>query len=340
MAVTLLRQNDPRWAAYPFCPGGTLATHGCGPTSMAMALGMSTPIPEADFLTNNGYASSQYGTDHDGVIAGIKASGYNCWYSGMSLNGVMVSRYFDTLIDHVNGGKVAILIMGGPQSAGGPCRTDYWCQAGHFVTACGFANNQIKINDPAWYVRDGYHSVYGTTADALNGNIKYIYLTEIKWLDGPSTDYKFTLPQIQKGSSGNVVKFWQRILFACGFYGGEIDGQFGTNTEKGTKGLQKILNLKVDGKVGPKTWNAVIPVSNIVNNANITFTLPQIEYGYKGGAAYFLQEILKGWKYVSFNSDYTFGNGCRAGLLNFQRDHGLQMDAVSGKNTWKALIGV
>jgi len=339
MAITLLRQNDQRWYNHPFCYNGVIGTHGCGPTSMAMAVGDQSPVTMADWLAQNGYASSQYGTDHYGIIAGIKARGFNCWYSGESMNGIMVSRYFDTMIEHLASGKSAILLMGGPDSSGGACRTSYWCRSGHYVTACGFENNHIKIQDPADPGRDGYHVVYGGSADALNGNIKYIYLTNILWKNAPSTDYTFTCPQIQLNSKGAAVAFWQVMLRARGLYDGPIDGDFGDKTCKATIAFQRRCGIKQDCIVGPTTWSWMIPLESVTSGSSITFTAPQIQTGYQGYAAYFWQDLLRGLGYISYPSDFSFGKGCRTGTLALQADKGLVMDAVAGPKTYKAAIG-
>lgn len=71
-------------------------------------------------------------------------------------------------------------------------------------------------------------------------------------------DTKMTL--IRKGSKGKPVTLWQQILqingMSLGKYG--IDGDFGADTEKATKELQKRFfpNQKAewDGIVGDKTW--------------------------------------------------------------------------------------
>lgn len=340
MGITNLKQTDPRWATYPFCPGGILQTHGCGPVSMAMALGLSSPVEVAKWLTNHGYASSAYGTDHDGIIKGIQAYGYDCWYSGQSLNGVMVSSYFDRLVQNVNNGKVAILLMGGPGSAGGPCRTNYWCNSGHYVTACGFSNNQIKIYDPAWDQRDGYHSMYGSKNDCLNGNIKYIYLTNIPWKETVSTSYKFTISQMSEGSSGKQVKLWQLLLKSRNLYSGKIDGSFGPATKKATIQYQKQSKLVADGIAGPATLTTMIPLNHSINGTKVTFTAPQIKYGFEGGAAYFWQDLLRAYGYINYGSDFMFGSGCRKATLQYQKDHKLAQDAVVGPNTYKSAINL
>ena len=73
---TNLKQNDPRWADYPYA-GETMAPAGCGPTSVADLLGHSEPITVANWMQNNGYASNGSGTYHAGIPAALRAFGYD-----------------------------------------------------------------------------------------------------------------------------------------------------------------------------------------------------------------------------------------------------------------------
>jgi len=49
----------------------------------------------------------------------------------------------------------------------------------------------------------------------------------------------------------------QTALMNAGFYTGKLDGVSGPKTKKAIEMFQKANNLKVDGKVGPKTWDAL-----------------------------------------------------------------------------------
>lgn len=55
------------------------------------------------------------------------------------------------------------------------------------------------------------------------------------------------------GSSGEIVKQIQTKLKEQGFYTGDIDGIFGSGTEKSVKAYQTSRGLTADGKVGTKT---------------------------------------------------------------------------------------
>lgn len=49
----------------------------------------------------------------------------------------------------------------------------------------------------------------------------------------------------------------QTALKNAGYYTGAIDGKKGPMTKKAIENFQKANNLKADGKVGPKTWDAL-----------------------------------------------------------------------------------
>lgn len=61
----------------------------------------------------------------------------------------------------------------------------------------------------------------------------------------------------KKGSTGNMVSQIQTVLKNQGFYGGIVDGVFGSGTEKALKGFQKEYGLTPDGKAGPATLKAM-----------------------------------------------------------------------------------
>ena len=57
--------------------------------------------------------------------------------------------------------------------------------------------------------------------------------------------------------SKSHMKEVQICLQNAGFYKGKIDGVKGKSTKKAVKEFQKANGLKADGKVGPKTWEAL-----------------------------------------------------------------------------------
>lgn len=61
----------------------------------------------------------------------------------------------------------------------------------------------------------------------------------------------------KKGSSGQTVFEIQQKLKDWGYYSGNVDGVFGSETEKALKFFQKKNGLDDDGKAGPATLSAL-----------------------------------------------------------------------------------
>ena len=60
-----------------------------------------------------------------------------------------------------------------------------------------------------------------------------------------------------RGSSGETVREIQQLLLDWGYYSGEVDGVFGSQTEDAVEYFQRKNGLTVDGKVGPATLEAL-----------------------------------------------------------------------------------
>lgn len=75
----------------------------------------------------------------------------------------------------------------------------------------------------------------------------------------PGTVLKGSRPTIRRGSVGEAVKEWQRII------GVEADGKFGPDTDRATRAWQREHGLEVDGAVGGATWAAALGGSNAPN---------------------------------------------------------------------------
>ena len=71
---------------------------------------------------------------------------------------------------------------------------------------------------------------------------------------------------LTRGAGGDYVRFIQSYMSAVpGLTPVTIDGSFGTRTEQLVRAFQTRYNLKVDGKVGPATWAAMIRVFNSIH---------------------------------------------------------------------------
>ena len=62
----------------------------------------------------------------------------------------------------------------------------------------------------------------------------------------------------RRRSRGAAVKVVQARLTDLGFRPGPVDGEFGPKTDRAVRAFQDKWDLKVDGKVGPATWKALM----------------------------------------------------------------------------------
>ena len=108
-----------------------------------------------------------------------------------------------------------------------------------------------------------------------------------------------------------------------------VDNLFGSETKKALiRALQTELNtqygkgLAVDGIFGTNTYNACV----------------NVRQGARGNITYILQAILFCKGYNTNGVDGIFESGTASAVKQFQKDHGLSVDRIAGKNTFKALF--
>ncbi|UJF35397.1 spore cortex-lytic enzyme [Paenibacillus hexagrammi] len=83
---------------------------------------------------------------------------------------------------------------------------------------------------------------------------------QLKNQSSPPSEETFSKNEIRYGATGSDVNELQGRLKFIGFYGGNIDGDFGYRTLTAVKRFQGEFGMIVDGVVGPKTklklWEA------------------------------------------------------------------------------------
>lgn len=106
----------------------------------------------------------------------------------------------------------------------------------------------------------------------------------------------FSATVIKYGSQGDTVSLIQRRLKTWGYYSGNVDGYFGTQTENAVKEFQRKNGVKVDGIVGTQTAaliginlngsNSTSGSSSSSSSSNDLYLLAKVVYGEARGEPY------------------------------------------------------
>ncbi|GAA6614993.1 peptidoglycan-binding domain-containing protein [Scytonema sp. NUACC26] len=66
------------------------------------------------------------------------------------------------------------------------------------------------------------------------------------------------LPSIKRGDTGSSVRLLQNILIALGYLDRNLNtGNFLEQTDQAVRNFQSDNSLRVDGIVGPRTWDVL-----------------------------------------------------------------------------------
>ncbi|GGY98106.1 peptidoglycan-binding protein [Streptomyces nitrosporeus] len=131
----------------------------------------------------------------------------------------------------------------------------------------------------------------------------------------------------QSGSTGAQVQAVQRLLTDQGYEPGAVDGEFGPGTEAAVQRFQTARGLTADGKVGPRTWTALLSAG----------TTPTLVTGASGEAVKRLQRALTAALGTTVAVDGAFGPATDAAVRGYQEARGLDVDGSVGPDTWGAL---
>ena len=81
-------------------------------------------------------------------------------------------------------------------------------------------------------------------------------------LSAPSNPTPDQRPTLKRGSTGPYVRLVQAIISKYGGGNIVVNGIFDAKTERRVKDVQRVFKLTQDGVVGPRTWAALLYMSN------------------------------------------------------------------------------
>ena len=195
--------------------------------------------------------------------------------------------------------------------------------------------------------------------------LRYYYGDDIELVTNvPIRDVPESYPgtPLRLGSTGEEVVVLQTMLNRIGQNYpaipriSPVDGVFGNQTEEAVRKFQSIFGLSQDGVVGRGTWYKLVflyvgvtNLSELVSEGqrfyNIQFgpSSPVLREGSTGQAVSALQFFLAIVAQFRYNIpspaiDGIFGPVTRQSVEAFQRQVGLAVDGIVGRNTWYRLF--
>ena len=165
-----------------------------------------------------------------------------------------------------------------------------------------------------------FQSVNGlaVTGKADSATQQLLYSSQAKAVSGYSPDSYDTLSRSNRYNA-NVVPL-QRRLKALGYLSGSADGYFGSNTYRAVRSFQSRNGLAVTGVADPGTQQLLY--SSSARPASGSSSSSSSSTGYR----------LLYW-------DGIYGKWTYDAVRAYQKDVGLSVDGIAGKNTQNKLYG-
>ena len=134
----------------------------------------------------------------------------------------------------------------------------------------------------------------------------------------------------------------QRRLRELGYYTGNIDGYFGSQTQRAVRNFQSINGLTVTGVADSYTQQVLYSASaKAASGSTASSTGYRLLYwGCKGDAVRRLQQALLDAGYTQVRvADGIYGQWTYDAVRAYEKDHGLAVDGIAGRNTQNSLYG-
>lgn len=133
---------------------------------------------------------------------------------------------------------------------------------------------------------------------------------------------------LSTGSYGDAVELLQEDLRAALFYDGRVDGIFGVEVRKAVENFQAAAGLKVDGKYGTASYNALHNRKASMFNGGIP--VRTLSAGMQGWDVKVLQEKLISMNYSSVSATGYFDANTTSAIRSVQQKNQLVVDGIFG----------
>ena len=177
----------------------------------------------------------------------------------------------------------------------------------------------------------------------VDGKIGYntrqlMYSTSVIPADYPD----YNIGTLSAGMTGEAVKELQRQLRNTYYYSGTIDGIFGTAVTNAVKAFQASAGLSVDGKVGPRTFDALYNRTAGIFNGAIPSR--ELSKGSRGRDVKVLQDKLinLNYRFDNWYEEGYFDDSTVAVVKQFQQKNGLKVtgryDSTMRRYLWPTAV--
>lgn len=255
MGYITYKQADSRWGSKNYNGSSSMATAGCGPTSVAMLAyavdGKTNPWDVAKFMKSKGYAIRNNGTAWAGIPAAMKHFGLT------DVKEINVSSSMTNVWKYLDKGYCAVFLFRSGSRGG-----ITWTTSGHYVAV---TNYKVENGKHKLYTRDSggrNHTGWYTYETQMKGLIPKVWVglakkKEEKPVPKPTGKYSGTIPKptLKRGSSGIQVEYLQRFLNWYLDIKLKIDRDFGAATEEALEKFQVAEGLVKDGVYSTKSYN-------------------------------------------------------------------------------------
>ena len=135
----------------------------------------------------------------------------------------------------------------------------------------------------------------------------------------------------RRGDEGPDIRDVQQRLVALGerIEVDELGGRFGDSTETAVRAFQTRRNLRIDGLVGPDTWNHLVEAGYRLGDRTLYLHAPP----FRGDDVRDLQRKLNALGFDAGREDGVHGAETDAAVREFQRNVGEDADGVVGLHT-------